>query len=420
MLINVLRKILLFGLFTPRCLITPPNTYFYELEKYNLRRDLYKSKYSYSNNITYEHDMVAFLYPRDLQLFIKRLRKYISDNYNEKVRFYAIGEYGTQSLRPHWHLLLFYSSDKLFRDFEDVVDLGTTSKPCETALFLCDLWEYGITSSCNTDGKAFYYVSSYVNKPAEFPSFLNEFAPQKAYHSLFLGQICKEEDTKEQLKNRDFESVGKESVVSSDGSQFVVSVRRSLLSRLLPKFSGIDFKDTSLLHEQLFAYLKTKELGSSVLDQAYTIYEAFLNSDAPSPVVKRLVEIFSYQCTLCQYSDNEANLSSLTSAIYASRRFLCAASELEIDYDEYFQIYLDYYKWLGLKTLSDFYGNLESSPNDASIYYADFRSNGVVYDCLNNCQDSDIYVRFRTKMLERHSKSIKHRTLSDRYKFLQQ
>lgn len=41
---------------------------------------------------------------RDLQLYFKRLRKsYVS----EKIRYYAVGEYGSKHGRPHYHILLF-------------------------------------------------------------------------------------------------------------------------------------------------------------------------------------------------------------------------------------------------------------------------------------------------------------------------
>ena len=57
---------------------------------------------------------VPMLYYRDAQNFLKRLRKQLSKiDKDEKVRYYIIGEYGTKSLRPHWHLLLFTNSDKI-------------------------------------------------------------------------------------------------------------------------------------------------------------------------------------------------------------------------------------------------------------------------------------------------------------------
>lgn len=40
----------------------------------------------------------------DLQNFFKRLRKRI---YPNKIRYYAVGEYGTRTLRPHYHIILF-------------------------------------------------------------------------------------------------------------------------------------------------------------------------------------------------------------------------------------------------------------------------------------------------------------------------
>lgn len=44
------------------------------------------------------------LVPGDLQLFLKRLRYYLSP---QRIRFYACGEYGEKNGRPHYHALLF-------------------------------------------------------------------------------------------------------------------------------------------------------------------------------------------------------------------------------------------------------------------------------------------------------------------------
>lgn len=47
------------------------------------------------------------LVPRDVVLFMKRLRRHTS----EKIRYYCVGEYGDANERPHYHLLLFGLKD---------------------------------------------------------------------------------------------------------------------------------------------------------------------------------------------------------------------------------------------------------------------------------------------------------------------
>lgn len=50
---------------------------------------------------------VATLVKRDFQLFMKRLRKAYALKYDNNLRFFAAGEYGNQSLRPHYHAIIF-------------------------------------------------------------------------------------------------------------------------------------------------------------------------------------------------------------------------------------------------------------------------------------------------------------------------
>lgn len=54
--------------------------------------------------LTYGNDEKATLMKSDLQKFIKRLRR---KNPDKNIRYYAVGEYGSQNQRPHYHLILF-------------------------------------------------------------------------------------------------------------------------------------------------------------------------------------------------------------------------------------------------------------------------------------------------------------------------
>lgn len=158
----------------------------------------------FGKSCVYGHGLYALLYYRDIQLFLKRLRKHIFKYYGEKIRFYIIGEYGTKSLRPHWHCLLFFNSSSLSQAFEDCINVGTTSRPCSCPRFLRPLWEFGICDSKRTNGEAYNYVSSYVNQSFNFPKLLVLLSNQKAYHSIQLGQILPEESFVSAIKKVTF------------------------------------------------------------------------------------------------------------------------------------------------------------------------------------------------------------------------
>lgn len=63
---------------------------------------------------------------RDLQLFFKRLRQ---RDYGTRLRYYAVGEYGTKGNRPHYHILLFNADERLVRQSWElgIVHCGTVT-----------------------------------------------------------------------------------------------------------------------------------------------------------------------------------------------------------------------------------------------------------------------------------------------------
>ena len=44
---------------------------------------------------------------RDLQLFFKRLRKSLNKSNSKPIKYFACGEYGTSTLRPHYHAIVY-------------------------------------------------------------------------------------------------------------------------------------------------------------------------------------------------------------------------------------------------------------------------------------------------------------------------
>lgn len=64
--------------------------------------------------LTYDDDYLSYspsgeptLEKKDLQLFFKRLRKENAKHTNYSIRYFAVGEYGETTQRPHYHAILF-------------------------------------------------------------------------------------------------------------------------------------------------------------------------------------------------------------------------------------------------------------------------------------------------------------------------
>ena len=112
---------------------------------------------------------IPYVCNRDLDLFLKRLRSYYP---NEKLRYYAVSEYGPTSYRPHWHLLLFSNSER----FSQTV-LENVSKA----------WSYGRCDASLSRGFAAPYVASYVNSFVALPDFyvqMPKVVRPKSFHSI--------------------------------------------------------------------------------------------------------------------------------------------------------------------------------------------------------------------------------------------
>ena len=85
------------------------------------------------------------LVKKDWQLFMKRLRKKCP---LYKLKFYACGEYGTQTFRPHYHAIVFNLPHRII------------SKP----QIITDLWGHGHTMITHSNDLTINYVSGYIMK----------------------------------------------------------------------------------------------------------------------------------------------------------------------------------------------------------------------------------------------------------------
>lgn len=119
--------------------------------------------------LTYDNEHLpagGTLVKRDLQLFMKRLRK----QFGNGVRFFACGEYGEKSLRPHYHVLL------LSADFMDRRPVNTRSaNPYYTSPLLSKLWTSGSHIIGNVDFESAAYVARYCTKKITGPKAADHY-----------------------------------------------------------------------------------------------------------------------------------------------------------------------------------------------------------------------------------------------------
>lgn len=100
----------------------------------------------------------ASLVKADLQKFLKRLRF----NFGQPIRYYAAGEYGSQTYRPHYHLLVF----GLHLDDLKVIRKNFNGDQYYISDFISQCWPYGIHILGRVTWQSAAYVARYTMKKA--------------------------------------------------------------------------------------------------------------------------------------------------------------------------------------------------------------------------------------------------------------
>ena len=129
---------------------------------FRLKKEQEVSTSSVFLTLTYDDSYLPFsdnglmtLDKRDHQLFMKKLRKHLSV-YHQKysyvdsipLKYYAIGEYGDNTHRPHFHYILFNLPDRLIVD-ESIIT---------------SIWDKGLVQVAICNDNTIAYVTGYVNK----------------------------------------------------------------------------------------------------------------------------------------------------------------------------------------------------------------------------------------------------------------
>lgn len=105
--------------------------------------------------LVYGGQATGILYPRHLELFWKRLRK----QYGDGIRYFACGEYGDESRRPHYHAVIFGINfqDEVYHDTKNGNRLYSSRS-------LDRIWSHGNCIIGDVSFESAAYVARYIMK----------------------------------------------------------------------------------------------------------------------------------------------------------------------------------------------------------------------------------------------------------------
>ena len=113
--------------------------------------------------LTYEDEHLpkgGTLDPKDIKLFLYKLRKNVSKEYGKKIRYYFIGEYGDQNERPHYHAAIF----GIGCNGPNPRDYSNKKCSCRTCTIIGKSWNMGIIGVGTLENDSASYLAGYLNK----------------------------------------------------------------------------------------------------------------------------------------------------------------------------------------------------------------------------------------------------------------
>lgn len=383
-------------------------------------------EYDYANymDITrkVEHHDLPFLKKRDLQLFIKRLRRYydrLSKKLNipfGKIRYYAVGEYGPVHYRPHFHLIIWYSCEEIHKT------IGEAVSSC---------WQFGRVSTETPRDDVSKYVAKYLNGSCYLPQIFkfNETKPFSV-HSFHLGESFLQGSKEEIYESSVKDFVRRSEIVGLSYREF--DLWRSLKVAYYPRCPSYSLFDTYCrlraytIKKRVYERFKFSSLVAAaryVLDEIYEIHnnpfidveELLLRDD-----YTWLTDL-SFFIKMCNIDPSQLEYfqgyETAFRSVYMALRLSCHFIDFCCDGDENRFLPMvnkieRFYQDLDGMYLRDELKNLENHIDDNWFLDED----EYVYACSQNpvhIKKSLIFKRFRQETYDRYEKSMKHKRLND-------
>lgn len=356
------------------------------------------------NNPDSNYRQVPILYKYDAQLFLKRLRKYLKNYTDERIRYFLCGEYGPVHFRPHFHLLLWFQDEETAANIIDAVRAS---------------WKFGRVDVSRSFGSSVSYVAKYVNGNCNLPNVFR-LAKSKPFssHSQHLGSkvfTCKTEIFEEDEPNS-IKSIS----VSHNGEYKTFDMWRSVKHSIFPKCQGFSWKSEQQRCYSYSIYDITREWTETpvCIDQAKYIATYLMNNGVHHvfPRVEKMLTYF-YDSVAYEIGEHQPfNYDKLVNNIYrqilTSKHFLLHICHGDRNLIRYMVNKVDrYYKFVDYELLKHQLqiqeGNDDFKPE---FYFPKLWESG---ETIFKLKDDDNYKLHMKEVHDRAAKSVKHKELND-------
>lgn len=347
---------------------------------------------------------IPILYKYDVQLFMKRLRKYIKLFSDERIRFYCVGEYGPIHYRPHYHLLLWFEKQETASCIIDAV---------------CESWRFGRVDVSRSFGSATSYVSKYVNCNSNLP-YVFRMAKSKPFnmHSKFLGSkvfTCEAETFEETEIDRT------KSISIPFGKEYAsFDMWRSVKYSIFPKCQGFTTKSEQQRSYAYSIYDITRKWSQTSVcaHQARSIasYIMEVGTSHELPIFDKMFNYF-YQSVAYPAGEHipftyDKLVSNIYKQILLSKHFLL--NICNGDRNKVLPIVRRiglYYKTCDMELLKNQLKMEEENEDfNQNLYFPNlWINNETIFDL----KDDNNYKLHKKLMFDKAEKSIKHKKLND-------
>lgn len=219
------------------------------------------------DNLLYTDTGKTTLYKRDVQLFVKRLRKTWDKTSPLKLKYFAVGEYGTKRNRPHYHMILFnldtnnayeiinQSWNKGFVDVSKITDLKAV------AYTLKYITTKPMQQKDNSREKEFSLCSQGIGKNYLTPQIIKYH--QQSINKCFVQlQSGSKISIPKYFKEKIYDETTRKKVTTynQERAKSALSLKISKYNEIYPQFSREQCEDRLTLNQQSVKITRKNEV----------------------------------------------------------------------------------------------------------------------------------------------------------------